>query len=62
MFDYIDGDAAILEQTPLRRLTAERQLGIYQHPDFWQCMDTSREVELLNDLWNSDRPPWRIWS
>jgi len=62
MFDYIDGDAAILEQAPLRRLTAERQLGIYQHPGFWQCMDTSREVELLNDLWNSGRPPWRIWS
>lgn len=62
IFDYIDGDAAVLEQAPLRKLTAEGQLGIYHHPGFWQCMDTSREVELLNELWNSGRPPWRIWS
>jgi len=62
IFDYLDGDASVLEQAPLRKLAAERQLGIYHHPGFWQCMDTVREVEVLNDLWNGGRPPWRIWS
>src|SRR6267142_847543 len=57
IFDYLDGDASVLEQAPLRRLAAERQLGIYHHPGFWQCMDTVREVEVLNDLWNGGRPP-----
>jgi glucose-1-phosphate cytidylyltransferase len=62
IFDYLEGDASVLEQAPLRRLAAEGQLGVYHHPGFWQCMDTAREVQLLNDLWNSGRPPWRIWS
>ncbi|MDX2149529.1 MAG: glucose-1-phosphate cytidylyltransferase [Bryobacteraceae bacterium] len=45
----------------LVRLTAERQLAVYQHHGFWQCMDTLREMELLNKLWSTGRAPWKIW-
>ena len=58
VFDYLDGDATILEGAPLERLAADGQLMGYQHKGFWQCMDTLREKNLLNDLWLSGRAPW----
>ncbi len=61
IFDYLDDDATILEQEPLRRLSQERELAVYRHPGFWQCMDTYREFELLNRLWDEGNPPWKMW-
>ena len=61
IFDYLDGDDTILEQKPLRTLAKERQLSVYKHPGFWQCMDTYRESELLNGLWASGKAPWKVW-
>jgi glucose-1-phosphate cytidylyltransferase len=61
IFDYIDGDDSILEKEPLKKLTAEGQLTAYKHEGFWQCMDTIREKQLLEDLWNSGQAPWRLW-
>ena len=45
----------------LVKLTAMRQLGVYQHHGFWQCMDTPREMDLLNDLWQNDKAAWAVW-
>lgn len=61
IFSYLDGDDTILETTPLNRLAAEGQLMSYQHSGFWQCMDSLREKELLEKMWNSGDAPWKIW-
>jgi glucose-1-phosphate cytidylyltransferase len=61
IFDHLEGDATVLEQAPLRALAAKRQLSVFRHPGFWQCMDTYREVELLNGLWATGKAPWKVW-
>lgn len=62
VMDYIAGDDTIFEREPLEALAADGQLMAYRHPDFWQPMDTLREVGLLNQLWQSDTAPWKIWT
>lgn len=57
--DYIDGDSTIFEREPLERLAAEGQLMAYRHDGFWQCMDTLRDVQLLESLWQSGEAPWK---
>ncbi len=57
--NYIDSDEQSFESRPLERLTNENQLMAYRHHDFWQCMDTLRDVQLLEGLWASGSPPWR---
>jgi glucose-1-phosphate cytidylyltransferase len=47
------------ERVPLERLAQDRQLVAYRHQGFWQCMDTIRDVRLLNTLWESNQSPWR---
>ncbi len=61
VFDYIEGDDTQWEKEPLERLAAEGQLMAYKHTSFWQCMDTLREKHLLEALWASGNPPWRVW-
>lgn len=61
IFDYIDGDNIVLEQEPMRRLAAERELKSYYHKGFWQCMDTKREKDKLEALWASGQAPWKTW-
>jgi glucose-1-phosphate cytidylyltransferase len=61
IFDYIDGDSIPLEQYPLSELVRQKQLNAYVHKGFWQCMDTLREKEKLEKLWNSGDAPWKIW-
>lgn len=61
IFDYIDNDAAILEQAPLESLSKDGQLMAYKHDGFWQCMDTVRDRRFLEDFWDSGKPPWKIW-
>lgn len=58
VFDYIDGDDTIFEQEPLNNICADNELSAYIHQDFWQCMDTPRDWELLERLAQSDTPPW----
>lgn len=55
---YIDGDDVMFEQAPMRRLAAEGQLMAFRHDSYWQCMDTLREKHILQQLWDSGRPPW----
>ena len=62
VLDLIGGPEESLEQGLLRKLTDMNQLEAYKHSGFWQCMDTYREMELLNELWASGRAPWKSWS
>ncbi|MHB8491049.1 MAG: glucose-1-phosphate cytidylyltransferase [Solirubrobacteraceae bacterium] len=58
---YLSGDATVFEQAPLRRLAADGQLACFRHRGFWQAMDTLRDRNRLEDLWQAGSPPWRIW-
>lgn len=60
IFDYLD-DEVVLEQQPLTRLAEDGQIAAYQHRGFWQPMDTYRESQLLNEMWDSGHAPWRTW-
>ncbi len=62
VFDYIDGDHVMFEHDPLTNLARDGQLMAYRHSSFWQCMDTLREKHLLQTLWDSGNPPWKLWS
>ena len=59
VFDYLDGDATVLEGAPLENLTREGQLMAYKHQGFWQCMDTLRDRQLLETLWAGGNAPWK---
>ncbi|MBN1999841.1 glucose-1-phosphate cytidylyltransferase [candidate division KSB1 bacterium] len=61
ILDYLPDDQTVLEKEPLEKLAAEGELFAYQHTDFWQCMDTMRDVRLLNSLWQAGSAPWKIW-
>jgi len=59
--DYIEGDGTHWEREPLERLAAEGQLAAYCHTGFWQPMDTLRDKNQLEALWDSGKAPWKIW-
>jgi len=61
VLDYIDDDTTIFERNPLEKLAAEGELYTYKHHGFWQCMDTLRDRNYLNELWDSNKAPWKIW-
>jgi glucose-1-phosphate cytidylyltransferase len=62
IWDYVDPDSGcVLEDAPMQALVRDRQLAAYEHPGFWQPMDTLREFNLLNELWSSGRAPWKVW-
>jgi glucose-1-phosphate cytidylyltransferase len=61
VFDYIDGDDTVWEKEPMEKLAADGQLMAYRHTSFWQCMDTLREKHILETLWQSGNPPWKVW-
>lgn len=61
VLEYIEGDEIFFEREPLERLAQDGQLVAYKHDGFWQCMDTFRDVRLLESLWQSGNPPWKIW-
>ena len=56
--DYIDDDKTVLEKYPLETVAKEGELMAYRHDDFWQCMDTKRDHDLLEEQWKSGSPPW----
>jgi len=61
VFDLIDGDETIWEREPLQSLAASGQLHAFRHQGFWQPMDSLRDKQLLDDLWQSGRAPWKTW-
>lgn len=61
-FDYLqDDDDCILERTPLENLSIKGELKVYKHEGFWQCMDTYRDMQLLNSQWSSPDKFWKVW-
>lgn len=62
VFDYIDGDDMVWERQPLERLADERNLSAYFHKGFWQPMDTLRDKNHLEELWATNKAPWKVWA
>lgn len=60
--DYIDDDLTVFEREPMERLAADGELAVYEHHGFWQPMDTLRDKHVLDALWNSGAPPWKVWT
>ena len=62
LFDYVtDEDSCTFEKEPLERLAKDGQLAAYVHDGYWQCMDTYRDWQLLNQEWESGNPNWKVW-
>lgn len=62
IFDYLeDDDSCVLEKHALQRLAADGELKVLVHDGFWQCMDTYRDYQYLQNMWNEGTPPWKIW-
>jgi glucose-1-phosphate cytidylyltransferase len=61
VIDYISGDDMAWERAPLERLAREGQLAAYPHEGFWQPVDTLRDKNQLEDLWQSGAAPWKTW-
>jgi glucose-1-phosphate cytidylyltransferase len=61
VLDYIGDDQTVWERAPMEQLAAQRQLMAYPHPGFWQPMDTLRDRNYLESLWQSGKAPWKIW-
>ncbi|MFZ0600082.1 MAG: glucose-1-phosphate cytidylyltransferase [Roseiarcus sp.] len=59
--NYIKDDATVWEQEPMQKLAEEGELSVYFHSGFWQPMDTLRDKRHLEDLWVSDKAPWKTW-
>jgi glucose-1-phosphate cytidylyltransferase len=62
ILNMIEDDKTILERTPLNNLVINHQLAAFRHEGFWQCMDTIREKQLLQSLWDNNEAQWKIWS
>jgi glucose-1-phosphate cytidylyltransferase len=62
IFDFIKGDETVWEQEPMKSLAQQQQLMAYKHGGFWYAMDTLRDKNHLEQLWDSGRAPWKVWS
>jgi glucose-1-phosphate cytidylyltransferase len=61
IFDYIDGDSTVWEREPMENLAKEDKLAAFKHFGFWQSMDSLRDKQVLEDLWDGDTPLWKKW-
>tara|TARA_B110000003_G_C16602564_1_gene516238 strand:+ start:150 stop:917 length:768 start_codon:yes stop_codon:yes gene_type:complete len=62
IFDRIDGDETILEKEPLEKLALEGNLSVYKHNGFWAAMDSLKDKNYLESLWNKENTPWKVWT
>jgi glucose-1-phosphate cytidylyltransferase len=62
IFDHIEGDQTVLEDKPFKLLTRSNELILYRHEGFWHCMDTYKDYQELNKLWDENKAPWKVWS
>ena len=60
IFEYIKSDKTILEREPLESISKKGELIAYKHEGFWQCMDTKRDKDYLEELWQKKQAPWVI--
>lgn len=61
VIDYIDGDDTPWERAPMRQLVQEGRMNAFFHRGFWQCMDTMRDKNALEEMWKAGNPPWKVW-
>lgn len=61
LFEYIEGDDTILERAPFEKLARDGKFHVYQHSGFWKCMDTLRDKNELNQMWDEGRAKWKRW-
>jgi glucose-1-phosphate cytidylyltransferase len=61
VFDLIEGDKTSWESQTLPLIASKGQLAAFHHHGFWQPMDTLRDKNMLEELWRSDKAPWRVW-
>ncbi len=61
VFDYIEGDQTVWEHGPMERLAGEGRMSAYIHKGFWHPMDTLRDKNYLEELWQWSKAPWKIW-
>ena len=61
VIDYIEGDSTVFEKAPIENMAKAGQLRAFMHAGFWQCMDTQREKQKLEELWASGKAPWKVW-
>lgn len=61
VLDYIDDDTTIFERQPLENLAKDGEIFTYQHKGFWKCMDTLRDKNQLNELWDKQVAQWKTW-
>ncbi|QMV12971.1 glucose-1-phosphate cytidylyltransferase [Vibrio spartinae] len=61
VIDYIDNDQSVWEQSPLNQLASDGELMVYEHNGFWQAMDTLRDKNYLENLWETGEAPWKLW-
>ena len=61
IFDYLNGDGTVFERETIQRLVADGELCAYKHDGFWQCMDTKREKEKLEEMAARGKAPWMVW-
>lgn len=61
VFDYIEGDSIPFEKAPLENLAKDGQLCAYRHDGFWKCMDTLRDKNQLEEMWNTNNAYWKVW-
>jgi glucose-1-phosphate cytidylyltransferase len=63
IFDYLSTDeSCILERAPLEKLANDGQLAAFRHPGYWQCLDTAKDVDNVNRIWQSGQAPWKLWN
>jgi glucose-1-phosphate cytidylyltransferase len=61
VLDYINGPDTVWEREPMERLAQNNQLNAFRHKGFWHPMDTLRDRMVLEELWGTDRAPWKVW-
>ena len=61
VIDLIEDDSTVWEQDPMEKLASQGQMSAFEHDGFWQPMDTLRDKNYLEELWQSHTPPWKLW-
>ena len=60
--DYVAGDSTVWEQEPMQNMAKDGRLAAYRHTGFWHPMDTLRDKMVLEQMWESGNPPWKVWT
>lgn len=61
VFDYIPDENCMFEEAPLKNISSDGELAVYNHEGFWTAIDTFKDIERVNNLWNKGGKPWKVW-